>query len=498
MKAFALPIGTALILLSGCDRSTAPDASSSGVAIAPRLLASSLRSQRVSVKLVDGQDTVASIDKPYVSGMHLVLGNIPVGDTFTIVGQGYDTLADGYWPRIWWATVTGVASGTTTTVQSVDVPVDTASIPVVDTTGSSLILPDGTYYTTDGADPRAQDTGNGVHLTSGATAIPKTGTVRAAVLTSTETPGVSVWSRVSTWSYSSTGTVASPAWVEGTWWEDDTDYTGERFVYKLTFYATGTYTWTNMDTIALTAGSGGDSGTWTAASDSTSITFISALDQANDDVIHLRSVGGVLHDSDEYGLAGILERNKPSPSVPGQDAAAMSSLSGVWWFDTSLVNSSSDTVPVVVEYAFRSDGSFSRTYFATPADSTVDTRTLTWSANSTKIVLTVNDSTLQYPYKATATTVSLLDGSKDSLTRARPAMGNSVLSGSWVYNSSNSITFGSTGACTWIYEGSDFQYTWSERNGNIYLYSGGTLEYVYTYTISGSSLFFDGATFVKS
>jgi len=128
----------------------------------------------------------------------------------------------------------------------------------------------------------------------------------------------------------------------------------------------------------------------------------------------------------------------------------------------------------------------------------VDTRTLTWSANSTKIVLTVNDSTLQYPYKATATTVSLLDGSKDSLTRARPAMGNSVLSGSWVYNSSNSITFGSTGACTWIYEGSDFQYTWSERNGNIYLYSGGTLEYVYSYTISGSSLFFDGATFVKS
>jgi len=498
MKAFALSIGTAAILLAGCDQATAPASGHAGISIAPRLLASSLRSQRVSAKLVDGQDTVASIDKPYVSGMHLVLGNIPVGDTFTIVVQGYDSLPDGYWPRTWWATVAGVASGSTTTIQAVDVPVDTASGPVVDTTGSSLILPDGTYYTTNGADPRAHDTGNGVHFTSGATAVTKTGTVRIAALAATETPGVYVWSRVSTWTYASTGTVANPAWLVGTWWEDDTDYTGARFVYKLTFYATGTYAWTNMDTVALTASSGGDSGTWTAASDSTSITFISALDQANDDVTHLRSVGGVLHDSDEYGLAGILERNRPDPSVSGQDVAAMSSLSGIWWFDTSLVNSSSDTVPLLVEYSFRSDGSFSRTYFATPADSSVDTRTLSWTANSSDIVLTVNDSSRQYPYKATASTFSLLDGSKDSLTRARPPLGNVALSGTWVYNSSNSITFGSNGACNWIYEGSDFQYTWSERNGKIFLYSGGTLEYVYSYAIAGSSLAFDGATFVKS
>lgn len=206
-----LPLLALLVL--GCDRSATnltASATPSTVALSARFLANSVASvDSVEARLVrTGHSDSITLAK-YVQGGSLALGKVSVGESFKISMAGFDNPA-GVRANIWWGEGSGSADGSSAnlpvdiTTTEIGPPVSAVNGTVV---GSSIALAAGTWYTTDGSDPRTSKT---AQQSTGSVTIDKACTVKAATKAEATGSTPALWSDVISTTFQDTGTTKQP------------------------------------------------------------------------------------------------------------------------------------------------------------------------------------------------------------------------------------------------------------------------------------------------
>ncbi|MEN9355042.1 MAG: hypothetical protein RL318_2367, partial [Fibrobacterota bacterium] len=251
----------AAFFLSSCVDSiteTSSPGDAGTLTLAPRIVAdgeTELRGDKFELILTSGGRPVSKIDTLYslVKGQRLVLGAVNIGDTFTIVARAYDTLPQKGRAYTWSGTFHGKAAGVTTTVQSDTIRV-AAGPPLKVDTASGIFVPKGSYYTTDGKDPR--DTASHATQASKDTILPKSGPIKFAKDTTID--GIKVWSL-----FSREYPIDPKLAFVGEWWEEWKD-SGNRMITKWTLNSNGSFSYVDCDTVNFSTISGSVTGNWSA------------------------------------------------------------------------------------------------------------------------------------------------------------------------------------------------------------------------------------------
>lgn len=363
LLAIALPVS---FLISSCDRDnpTEPGSSADQVSVHPRLKASSpLPGSRIELRLRRKGSHDIVVDTLYVSGSTLKLGTVANGDSFTVGARGYDSI-DGVRKYLWSGSVATLAQGGRNAIQLVDVPVDSASSPTmvgIATDPTTIVIPKGSWYSTDGSDPRLMTPGKAWKSDSVVAA--KDGTIRIAgmkVLASGDT----LWSPVVTLAY---GTSTTNDSLVGAWWEDDTTTSGVRSIHLDSLDADGNFKRIPYDTASLLPIPGGvvQKGTWRARDGVLRWSF--EMDPSPWLIDLGRNASGYVLQFRERPLRGLLSRTTPMASkltdTTGTDTTVVDtthrtlrdSLVGEWWEDYRDTKGSR----IVYLDTFNMDGTFS-------------------------------------------------------------------------------------------------------------------------------------------
>ena len=492
------PAAIALFVV-GCDRSSPTDnLESGGISIAPRILATGpLPGARVHLSLVHGHDTTAKVDTTYTSGRHLALGSVPVGDSFEVVVRGYDVAGNGFKQITWNGIVRSQALGSTTSLLAVDIQADTVPFDRLDTAYNPtyLYLPDGAWYTINGSDPRAKDTGNGVHISDGSS-IPKSGILVVATKSASVVPGDTVWSPLQRLNFDSL-TSGMRTLLTGVWWEDDTTAYGNRCVLQDTFKNDGRFKEVYYDTLSLLPLSV-DSGTWLVNGNVLEMTY----GDGSYNTITLTSRGSNYTLSyDNTGWYGLLTRNKPAASV--DPYAVHFSLVGTWveTYTYTYITGAKDVFYYID--TLRADSTYTSTQVDSLKVPISASRSGNWSADSNHFI-EKNSTSIDTASMSVNTgggfRLDYSDGSYSickalgtDTAHASPsdtlhdAIAMAALAGTWIDANSDTVTFDANGSALWVWHGTNYAYSWSANQREIFLYPGQATSPEYTYPYSGSA-----------
>ncbi len=475
--------------LTACNQTmesgTTPSESKESVTVVPRLTAPApLTGQRVHMVLTyDGAFVIK--DALYQPGMTTSFGEVPLGSIFTITASGYDMIQSDT-VKTWYVTVSDKAEGSKTNVQVVTASVITPPVqPNPTRTGNTVILPSGTYYTTDGSDPRIPGNAQPLSVETPIT-LNKNDTLKAAWSKEDSKSGTTLWSQIKPWAYDpslTTKDTAHPSWLVGTWWEDDTTTSKTRVVYQITFSADGKYSSDEYDS-ALNATDRSESGTWTA--DNSKISY--SPSSGSPSTCSLTESNGVHYTHYPTGMHGELKTTRPeaskvvTPPNDYSDSASMAALVGDWW-QTGTEAGDTVTIPIVVHFYLKSDSTYTGKGYWTWADSS-DPIKSTWSAGKNN--LQTNDSAGSH--LSTYTLSALKDTLRETLpnstvqiyTRKRPDtyLANPTVIGTFTSNLDQYV-FTSDGKGSYNYYdiySLSYQkqnFTWSSADNGIFFFING-------------------------
>lgn len=404
--AIALPFA---LLISSCDReaSTEPSTSSDQVVVLPRLMAASpLPGVRIELRLQRKGLADIVIDTLYASGRTLRLGSVTNGDSFAVRARGYDSIGGGR-KYLWSGFMQSLAKGGRDAIQLVDVPIDTVPSPPsnIDIAGdpTAVLVPKGSWYTTDSSDPRTMR--SGTVRQSDSVVVAKLGTIRLATMEITS--GDTLWSPVVTLIFGTSKTRDS---LEGIWWEDDTASGNRRLIYRDSLDTDGTITRVAHDTITLQpmVGSAAQKGTWRARDSLMRWSFEG--DTTAWSVVLRRLGNGYKTEFVNRALKGVMTRSKPTPSKEADTTKAdttkidttikadttlsnlRDSLVGVWW----EVDTTRSGRRVIYRDSLDSNGTFQRLRLDTirlvPFPTTYSLEKGTWSLEGDTLLFELENS----------------------------------------------------------------------------------------------------------